>query len=1236
MNPCPSRGRLEELLADQLGSGEEATLETHISGCPHCQQTLEELTADTPSAALLRQRSTAADPTPNLVTRALRRPGTVSERTEPDGGGARQLLGSTIKDGPSPRKGWDEPLNLPGFEIHEELGHGGMGVVYRATQVALKRVVALKLIRGGLGDQLVRFRAEAEAIARLQHPNIVQIFDVNLNAAVPFLVLEFVNGGSLAKTIRRQPQPPRLAAELVERLARAMQFAHDQGVLHRDLKPSNVLLHLPVVNQDAASQLLVAVPKIGDFGLAKIVDSQERLTLSNEVMGTPQYMAPEQVQGRPPTRAVDIWALGAILYELLAGRTPFEAESAFDILQSVVHDEPLPLTRLQRKLPTDLETICLKCLAKEPRQRYASAGELADDLRRFLNGEPIKARPIASWQRLIKWTRRRPVMAGLLGVTFLVTLVAFASLGVALVQARKAELSEAARRQQADEARDQEITLRQQAERLSARALLDVAISQCEKGAIDHGLHTFVRVVELAESLRDAELDYAARVNLACWRRHYTRPRARLGHRDWVWSVVFSPDGQRVATCSKDGTARIWDVTTGEPVTTPLAHTQPVWAIAFSPDGRRLLTGSGDTHGFARLWDTANGKLIGEPLEHDFSVQTVAFHPDGESFLTVSGTQAQLWQTENRQRLGQPLRSQEHITTAVYSPSGKTILTGSQDGTAKLWRSDTGEAVGEVLRHPGSVTSVAFSPNGKTILTGCVNGEARLWDANTGKPIGQPMQHSGPIQAVAFGRDGEIALTGSTAKGTTANPSSRGEARLWRAAPDDPLVGRPLGPSLEHPEPVWCVAFSPTSQTILTGAQDGHARLWSAASSQLLATLSRYGSFTVRQVAYSPDGRTIATATVGNYVNQEALGQLCDAPPEEGLVALRGLGNGLWATDLSRDGRLALTGHRQGRVGIWDVSNGRRVSTLEHPKQLLAWAVFSPDGETILTATTDPNRVNYWKRGLEFGQWQRQPSSLPHESWLRRVAISPDGKSVATATERGKIRLWDFASGRLRDTMEHEGPTSLSFTPDSGVLAAANQFGVVKMWDTATAKLLRTWTHPTACDGGDFNGDGSLFLTGCIDAAARLWVVSTGKLLGRPRSHSSIVSAIRFHPDDRSYFTGTEGREVQRWDIALGKPLGPVIRLQEPIRGLSAAPTSTMLIRSEGSPTAILYHTPLPLDGDTARIKLALHVITGVKTDDDGATTALSAAELKACREELARRGGDPFAPAIPTIPAGR
>jgi serine/threonine protein kinase len=364
-----------------------------------------------------------------------------------------RLAGPTVS-GSSPGPAGPHAEVLPevaGYEILGLLGRGGMGVVYRARQLGLRRIVALKMILTGAQTgpkDLSRFRAESEALARLQHPNIVQIYDVGEAAGRPYFVLEYVAGGSLAQHLHGKPQPERAAAQMVETLARAVHAAHSSGVIHRDLKPANILLQRSVVRgQELGAQRSGSsvrwprnsdlCPKISDFGLAKCADDGEGpdfrgQTMTGEVLGTPAYMAPEQamVPRQPIGPAADVYALGAILYELLTGRPPFTGGTMLATVLQVLHDEPVPVTRLQPGVPRDLETVCLKCLRKEPRRRYGSALELAEDLRRFLHDEPIRARPVAPAERLWRWTRRHPLPAGLLAAGLLAPVVALIALSL--------------------------------------------------------------------------------------------------------------------------------------------------------------------------------------------------------------------------------------------------------------------------------------------------------------------------------------------------------------------------------------------------------------------------------------------------------------------------------------------------------------------------------------------------------------------------------------------------------------------------------------------------------------------------------------------------------------------------------------------------------------------------------------------------------------------------------------
>jgi ABC-type amino acid transport substrate-binding protein len=380
MDTCPSRDDLQRLL-------DASRLARHLEGCPRCRGILDELTA---LHLVGGPASADGQPVPTSWDQLIER----------------------IQASPPPVS---PPPTLPDYEILGELGRGGMGVVYQARHLKLKRLVALKMILSGShasAAELERFRGEAEAVARLQHPHIVQIYEVSEQEGLPYFSLEFCPGGSLKQKLSGMPLPPQEAATLVETLARAMHEAHAKGIVHRDLKPANVLL-----TGGPDVPLAQCTPKITDFGLAKQLDVDGGHTVTGAVMGTPSHMAPEQAEGKKDIGpAADVYALGAILYELLTGRPPFQAPTPLETLDQVRHQEPVPPRRLQPRVPRDLETIGLKCLEKEPTQRYASAQALADDLSRFGKGQPIHARRVGPVERAWRWCRRNPTVATLLTV----------------------------------------------------------------------------------------------------------------------------------------------------------------------------------------------------------------------------------------------------------------------------------------------------------------------------------------------------------------------------------------------------------------------------------------------------------------------------------------------------------------------------------------------------------------------------------------------------------------------------------------------------------------------------------------------------------------------------------------------------------------------------------------------------------------------------------------------------
>jgi eukaryotic-like serine/threonine-protein kinase len=478
---CPSDEQLSGLLDDALSKPEQDALAEHVEKCASCLQKLARMT-DVPDTETW-QRVTHLPPNIEAEGEIMRRLKLVLRSLTSisfDSSVTPMINSAQGKPASSAPIDFEIP-SVPGYEIIGILGRGGMGVVFKARQLALQRVVAIKMFQNWTqaGEkELARFRAEADVIARLQHPNIVQIHDVGDVGGRPYFVLEYVTGGNLAEKLDGTPQSMLLASQFVEVLARAVQTAHASGVVHRDLKPANILLSAAIegaagdVNTTRApgavggdSRFLTAIPKIADFGLAKIaygeleIQRPRSLTVSGDLIGTPSYMAPEQAapSGAPVGPAADVYSLGAILYELLTGRPPFKGETLLDTVLQVLHSEPVSVMGLQPNVPRDLETICLKCLRKEPQHRYPTASELADDIQRFLGGRPIKARPRGTAEKVWRWIRDHPAPSGLLAagvLTPIVALIILSMLSARLVRssalesaAQQAELLEHANNQ---------------------------------------------------------------------------------------------------------------------------------------------------------------------------------------------------------------------------------------------------------------------------------------------------------------------------------------------------------------------------------------------------------------------------------------------------------------------------------------------------------------------------------------------------------------------------------------------------------------------------------------------------------------------------------------------------------------------------------------------------------------------------------------------------------------------
>jgi WD40 repeat protein len=696
------------------------------------------------------------------------------------------------------------------YELLEEIAHGGMGIVYKARQVSLDRTVAVKmLLFGALASQetVQRFRIEAAAAASLQHPNIVAIYEVGFHDSQHFFAMEYVAGRSLADVVRDGPLAPRRAAAYLKAIAEAIHYAHERGILHRDLKPSNVLI-------DAFDQ-----PKVTDFGLAKRLETEIELTLSGQLLGSPNYMPPEQAAAKRGAvgKRSDVYALGAILYHLLTGRPPFVAPTVAETLQEVLNTEPVPPRVLNPGVPLDLDTICLKCLEKDPTKRYQTAALLAEELDHFLKDEPIRARAVTRVERGWRWCRRKPLVAGL--AAGLVLVFTAGLLGVVTEWRREKNKSEENRRQVANLNVLSGVELMQEGDYFKSLLWFTEALrtdaghpeqEELHRIRIASVLQQAPRLVQVitheglpiaAASFNGADDRLATVADQDRTVRVWDIPSGklltkseRLAH--VPYNVLFSPDGTRLLVVLSDNTVLLLDAGTAQPIGKPLPHQLKGAGIsalqpAFDPSGQRVITQPKEKE--LQLWFARTGELLGPPLRHTNQIEGFQFGAGGAILFTRTDHPSNfVWDTETGQRLSLLGEGAEAIASVFAAPANDLVLVNGRIGRLNPKAPKTGPAPSDPSIKEQGLTWGAFSPEGGRVVTASRR-SARIWDALSGEPLTAPLPHLQTVSRAAFSPDGHRVLT----------VSGDSLSRVW-----DADSGEPLTPPVPHAVSSGSSAFS--------------------------------------------------------------------------------------------------------------------------------------------------------------------------------------------------------------------------------------------------------------------------------------------------------------------------------------------------------------------------------------------------------------------------------------------
>jgi WD40 repeat protein len=961
------------------------------------------------------------------------------------------------------------------YELLEEISRGGMGVVFKARQMSLSRLVAVKLISAGTlatPELVKRFKAEAEAAASLAHPNIVPIYEIGEHQGQHYFSMGLIEGPNLRSAISNFKLGPNSesAVRLVATVARAVHYAHQRGILHRDIKPSNILL-------DAAGE-----PHLTDFGLAKLIEKESTLTRTNAVLGTPAYMSPEQARGdtKEVTTAADVYGVGAVLYEMLTGSAPFAGGTSLETIRQVLEQEPRRPSACNPRIDRDLETICLKCLEKEPGRRYSSAAGLVSDLERWLRHEPIMARRSSPRERLGKWVRRRPATAALGTAALLLLILVAIGSPIAAWRINRARQLAQAREVQA-----------RRAAYVASMNLVQQAWEQSKVGRVRQILQDTA-----LSPMRDFEWYY--------WQgQTHLELKTLRGHLGPIGTVAFTSDG-RFLTTSADATAKIWLVESGRELFTLQGHTALIWSGAFSPDGRWVATASWD--GTAKVWDAATGGLRHTLRGHNGGVWAVTFSPNNQRIVTGGDdATARVWLTATGQEL-RTLRLNYGINCVAFSPDGQRIVIGSDDATATVWEVDSGRELLALHGHKGSIVSAAFSPDGRQIATASYDGTARVWDAVDGRPLLTLGSQRGEVTSLAFSPDGQRIVTGSS--DTT--------AKVWDAA-----TGRELFTLRGHNDVIACVAFSADGRQIATGSIDLTAKIWDAAGTRESITLTGHEAG-VASVAFSPDAQRIVSGGRDQTVRvwDAASGRLLLSLPHSGWVR---------SVAFSPNGREIATGSDDSTIKLWDAETGQELLKLDGHGRV--WSVaFSPDGRRIL-AGGDDRTVHVWDRTSS-----QELLALPgHTGGIRTVACSPDGRRIITGSADRTAKVWDAATGQELFTVRgHTGAVwSATFSLDGKWIVTGSEDQTARVWDVATGRQsLSLKGHTGGVRSVIFLRNGRRIITGSDDSTARVWDAETGGEILTLRGHTDGVRSVHVSFDGRRIVTGGADQSVRIWVAA--------------------------------------------------------------------------------------------------------
>ncbi len=1011
------------------------------------------------------------------------------------------------------------PSRIGPYTLAEIIGKGGMGFVWRAIQSSpVERDVALKLIRADRGspEAIARFNVERQALAMLDHPNIASIYDAGTTQdGSPYFVMELVHGVPITEFCDNQKLGIRPRLELFIQLCRAVQHAHQKGIIHRDLKPSNVIVgtydNEPVV-------------KVIDFGLAKALQSSSlwsdkiEHTKVGQVLGTLQYMSPEQAAGGESdvdTRS-DVFSLGVILYELLTGTTPIHPDSMrlqplLELVKLIRDQEPskpsdqlssddhhataiskrrnISVSRLRNILKGELDWVVMKALEKERPRRYATANELAEDISRFLNSEPVTARPASFGYRLRKIAKRHSWIFGtsallllvLLASLFLISRYALESASLAkseAIQKGEAKKKAAIAREEAAKAK----LAQEFAEVQLSRNRFSMANDRIARGKVEPALKTLGMI---DPNRRRIEWGFA----------NFEFQKSTLllfGHSNPIVSSVFGRDGSWIATAAQDRVI-LWDATAGLPIKNLTApDMDQIQSMDINQNGKNIAAVGGNR---LVVWDSQSGAVLLNIDELSPNAHKIRFHPteDHVAISNLSTSDVEVRDTRTGRRIINISTNQLVVESFCFHPSRDWIVTAGRIGPIKIWNRSSGKLLKELNRGNASsnrARCVEFSPSGRLVGAGCDDGRIRIWDVNSGMLIQTLSGHKDRVSAIDF----------SPNEASIASASYDQTVRAWDLANGEQT-------SLLHGHSHWVHAIdhSPDGSRLVSGGFDQVGRVWDLAD-QSHAIVSSH----------------LTDSTPASKRNQNV------------------------HLSSSHDGKLLASAADDAMIQIWDIESITRLKTLRGHVGPIGDIRFFPGGKRLVAGTRQQPNKDYGPVHNNAKVWDVESAKVVfelkgHQSAVPAVAISQDGTRIATGSRDKTVKVWDSNSGELLKTITGNsagGVTAVAICSENQCVAAASGTAI-RLFDIDSGNLIRKFSgHVANIHAIAFDSSGSRLISagGGFDNSVKVWNVKSGELQLTVKAHQGAVRSVQF-AESVDRFISAGDRTVKIWDLHSGEPL---------------------------------------------------------------------------------------------------